>query len=132
MANTKKLKILLVEDDPLLGELFQGRLVKEGYDVTRADVGEDVVKLLKNMQPDLILLDLCLPKESGFGIMQEINSRTDIHKAPIIVISNLDQPSDVQRAKELGAKEYFVKTKIRHTELLDKIRDFILGEEVPE
>ena len=120
-------KILLVEDDPFLSSLLKNRLLKEKFDVSLARDGEEAINFLKSNKPDLVLLDLILPKKSGFEVMEEIRSDSQLQASEIsiIIISNLGQPEDVQRGQELGAVEYFVKAKTSIDDLVEKIKDFI-------
>ena len=120
-------KILLVEDDEFLSSLLKNRLLKEGLEVILAHDGEEAIKLLKNEKPNLILLDIILPKKSGFEVMEEIRSNPSlaVEKIPIIIISNLGQETDVERGKELGAIEYFVKAKTSLDDLVEKIKSFL-------
>jgi DNA-binding response OmpR family regulator len=120
-------KILLVEDDPFLSSLLKNRLLKEKFEVSLAKDGEEAINFLKSNKPDLVLLDLILPKKSGFEVMEEIrsNSQLQTEEIPIIIISNLGQPEDVQRGQELGAVEYFVKAKTSIDDLVEKVRDFV-------
>ena len=116
-------KILLVEDDPFLSSLLKNRLEKEGLDVFLARDGEEALNFLISNIPDLILLDLILPKKSGFEVMDAIRSDPQIQsgETPIIIISNLGQPEDVQRGQELGAVEYFIKAETSIEDLVKKI-----------
>ena len=120
-------KILLVEDDPFLSSLLKNRLQKEGLEVTLAKDGEEALSFLKSSKPDLILLDLILPKKSGFEVMEEMRNDPQIpsQELPIIIISNLGQPEDISRGQELGAIEYFVKAKTSIDELVEKIKSFL-------
>lgn len=124
-------KILLVEDDPFLSSLLKNRLQKEGFEVLHARDGEEALSLLRTTPVKLALLDIILPKRSGFEVMEEI--RTDMQvklnnaDLSIIVISNLGQPEDMQRGKELGAIEYFVKAKTSIDDLVGRIKDFAAG-----
>ena len=120
-------KVLLVEDDPFLSSLLKNRLQKEGIEITLAEDGEEALNFLKSTKPDLILLDLILPKKSGFEVMEEIRSDPQMQsqEMPIIIISNLGQPEDISRGEELGAIEYFVKAKTSIDELVEKIKSFL-------
>lgn len=124
-------KILLVEDDPFLSSLLKNRLVKEGFDVIHARDGEEAINVLRTSPVHLVLLDIILPKRSGFEVMEEI--RTDMQvklqspNLPIIVISNLGQPEDMEKGKELGAIEYFVKAKTSIDDLVGRVKDFVSG-----
>lgn len=122
MENQKT--ILLVEDEPLLGKLLRQRLEKEGFGVLYARDGNEAIEALKNQKPDLILLDVILPKMSGFEIMERIKNDPALNKAPIIVISNLGQEADVSRGEELGAVGYFVKANVSIGELVDEVKKF--------
>ncbi|MEK7657632.1 MAG: response regulator [Patescibacteria group bacterium] len=119
-------KILLVEDDPFLSSLLKNRLQKEDLEVVLAKDGEEALNRLREFSPALILLDLILPKKTGFEVMEEMASDPQINKGmPIIVISNLGQPEDVAKSKQLGAIEYFIKAKISIDELIGKIKTFL-------
>lgn len=121
--------ILLVEDDPFLSALLKTRLQNEGLAVMHATDGQQAVEMLKATKPSLILLDLILPKRSGFEVMELIQSDPELNKSPIIIISNLGQESDVARGKELGAIEYFIKAKTSIDDLVAKVRQFLMGAE---
>lgn len=120
-------KVLLVEDDPFLHSLLKNRLSEENFEVLLAKDGEEALNILKTNKPDLILLDLILPKKSGFEVMEEIKSdpQMQAEDIPIIIITNLGQPEDVARGQELGAHEYFVKAKTSIDDLVSKIKDFL-------
>ncbi|OHB20969.1 MAG: hypothetical protein A2939_02540 [Parcubacteria group bacterium RIFCSPLOWO2_01_FULL_48_18] len=125
----KTQKILLVEDDPFLSALLKSKLIKEGFEILHVKDGEEAINILRDIKPDLILLDIILPKKSGFEVMEAIRTDPQLSDGPIMIISNLGQDSDVQRGKELGAVEYFVKAKISIDELIGKIKEFLSSEE---
>lgn len=118
-------KILLVEDDPFLLSLLKNRLLKEGLDVTSAKDGEEASKLIKANKYDLLLLDIILPKKSGFELMEEIRADPQLEKTRVIIISNLGQPEDVTRGKQSGAIEYFIKAKTSIDELVARIKEIV-------
>ena len=123
--NTLSKKILVVEDDPFLSNLLKIRLEKERLNVILVKDGDEALKKIQETDPDLILLDLILPKKSGFEVLQNISLDPNFKNKPVVIISNLGQTSDVQKAKELGAIEYFVKAKISIDDLILKIKEFI-------
>ena len=123
--NTLGKKILVVEDDPFLFNLLKIRLEKERLNVILVKDGDEALKKIQETDPDLILLDLILPKKSGFEVLQNISLDPNFKNKPVVIISNLGQTSDVQKAKELGAIEYFVKAKISIDDLILKIKEFI-------
>lgn len=126
MAETKR--ILLVEDEPLLGNLLKQRLEKDGIEVTLARDGEEALARLRDSKPDLILLDIILPKISGFELMETLQADPQFERAPVIVISNLGQESDVARGAALGAIEYFVKAKVSIEELVEHVKTFLTSQ----
>lgn len=120
MADIKKL--LIVEDEPLLGNLLKQRFEKENVEVTLARDGEEALNILRTTRPNLILLDIILPKISGFELLETMSADPNIEKAPVIITSNLGQDSDVKRGQSLGAIEYFVKAKISIEELVEHVK----------
>jgi DNA-binding response OmpR family regulator len=124
MADEKK--VLLIEDDPFLSSLLKNRLTREGLVVLHAKDGEEGINLLKaNSNIQLVLLDLILPKKSGFEVLQVIRQDPQLQNAPVIIVSNLGQPEDVQKGQELGAVEYFIKAKTSIEDLVNNIISFI-------
>ncbi len=120
------LKVLLVEDDPFLSNLLKVRLQKENVDVFLARDGEEALKRIEEDRPSLVLLDLILPKKSGFEILEKISTDPQLKDMPVIILSNLGQTSDIQRGKELGAIEYYVKAKISIDDLVGKVKTFLI------
>ena len=106
----KASQILIVEDDAFLVRAYEVMLTSQGYSVRVAGDGEEALKMLQDDPlPIVILLDLMLPKKSGFEVLEAIRKDARIQGVPVIVLSNLGQPDDIERARSLGAKEYFVK-----------------------
>ncbi|MDE2144597.1 MAG: response regulator [Patescibacteria group bacterium] len=120
-------KVLLVEDDPFLSQLLSTRMQRAGLEVSKAVDGEEAVNFLKQNKPDLVLLDLILPKKSGFQVLEEMKGDPLIKEAPVIIISNLSQESDVARGKELGAIEYYVKARTSIDDLVTRITGILVG-----
>ncbi|MBI4993595.1 response regulator [Candidatus Wolfebacteria bacterium] len=120
-------KILLVEDDQFLSSLLKNRLQKENYEVVLATDGEAAINYLRTADFDLILLDIILPKKTGFEVLEEINldPRFQAKKPPIIIISNLGQVEDIKRGQELGVIEYLIKAKISIDDLINKVKEFL-------
>ena len=119
--------LLLVEDDPFLSSLLKNRLQKEGFEVILATDGEQALDLLKISNVNLILLDIILPKKTGFEVLEEIQNNPELRvkELPVIIISNLGQPQDIERGKKLGVIEYFIKAKISIDDLVNRIKDFV-------
>lgn len=115
-------RIMIIEDDKFLSSLMKVRLEKDGFTVIQAFDGEEAIGLLKTERPDLLVLDLIMPKVMGFEVLQTISMMPELQKVPVIILSNLAQDSDIQKAKEFGAKEYFVKVKISIDDIVKKIK----------
>jgi DNA-binding response OmpR family regulator len=118
------MKILIVEDDKFLRLLLERKLKNENFEVVVAEDGEEALEKIVTEKPDLILLDIILPKKSGFAVLEEINKDENLKRIPVFIISNLGQPEDIERGKNLGAKEYFVKAGLSLEELIKKIKIF--------
>lgn len=118
--------ILLVEDEQFLAKLLKSRLEKEGQlKVIVAQDGLEALKFVKETEFDLILLDLILPKLSGFEILETIHSDPRLQNTPVIIISNLGQESDVTRGQSLGAVEYFIKARVSMEQLIEQVKKFL-------
>jgi DNA-binding response OmpR family regulator len=130
MAETKF--VLVVEDDPilknLLGHTFAGK-----YQTLYASGGEEGLQFFEQYKPAIVLLDLMLPgAKDGFAVLEAIRARTDALKTvPIIVVSNLGQEKDIQRAKSLGANDYLVKAEVSIEEIVAKIESTMGGTTAP-
>lgn len=123
MSDTKF--ILVVEDDPvlknLLGHTFAGK-----YQTLYASDGNEALALFETHKPSVVLLDLMLPTMDGFAVLQAIRSRTDeLKSVPIIVVSNLGQQKDIDKAKTLGANDYLIKAEVAIEEIVAKIEGLI-------
>jgi DNA-binding response OmpR family regulator len=118
-------KILVAEDDNFLANAYRVKLTKSSYEVKIVVDGEETLQVLKNYIPDLIILDLIMPKKDGFAVLEEIKKNESLKKIPCIVASNLGQKEDIDRAKGLGADDYIIKTDLTMGGLLDKIKSFI-------
>ncbi|MDO8554948.1 MAG: response regulator [bacterium] len=119
---TKK-KILIIEDEKALLEAIKSKLLMSGYDVISAEDGEDGENLLKSETPDLVLLDILLPKKDGFQILEDLKKDGII--VPIVIISNSGQPVEIERALQLGVKDYLVKANFTPNEVLEKVEKTI-------
>ena len=125
MADITGKNVLVVEDDIFLAQLLSNRIAKVGVKVLRASDGDEGLKILKDGKPDLVLLDLILPKKSGFELLEEMRADPAIQGTPVIIISNLGQESDIAKGKELGAVEYFVKAKTPIDDLVERVKNIL-------
>ncbi|NQU77432.1 response regulator [Candidatus Falkowbacteria bacterium] len=115
-------KILIAEDDKPMAKAMQLKLAKFGFEVEIAANGELALQALDKGTFDLILSDLVMPKMDGFELLAEIKKRNI--KTPVIVTTNLGQPGDEKKAKELGAKDYFIKSNTTILALVDHVKNF--------
>ena len=124
-ASTQK-KILLVDDDPLIVRMYERKLAKEGFAVTLAPNGEEAFKALEKDTPDLILLDVLMPKMNGWEVLKKLKENEKTKNIPVITLTSLgDKPEDIQKFKELGVKEYLVKSNVDLKALVEMIRKHI-------
>jgi DNA-binding response OmpR family regulator len=114
--------ILFIEDESALQKTFGEILKREGYKMISALDGETGLKLCKTQKPDLIILDLILPKLHGFEILKKVKADEEIKDIPIIVLTNLETMADVEKAIELGAMTYLVKANYSLEEVINKVK----------
>jgi PleD family two-component response regulator len=122
-TTSQKKKVLLVEDDAFLSSLLELKLSQEGFEIQKAMDGEEAFTILDTFMPDLILLDLILPKRNGFEYLELLRKDPRFSKIPVIITSNLGQDTDVERGKTFGVIEYIIKNKLSIDELIGKVRD---------
>jgi len=114
-------KILLIEDEEIMIGLLQKKLTNEGYEVSVARDGEEGLKAMREVRPDLVLLDIIMPKMGGFEVMEEMGKDKNLKDIPVIVISNSGQPVELDKAQKLGAKDWLIKTEFDPQEVLNKV-----------
>jgi len=114
-------KILIVEDEEIMLGLLQKKLTTEGYEISVARDGEEGMRAMKEVKPNLILLDIIMPKMGGFEVMEKMNKDKELKKIPVIVISNSGQPVEIDKAQKLGAKDWLIKTEFDPQEVIDKV-----------
>ena len=115
------MKILLVEDDTFFQKFYAAKLREKGYEVDQAEDGEVGLQKAVSFNPDIILLDLIMPKKDGFEVLQGLSVNPQLKNIPVLVFSTLGQEQDVQRAKQLGAKEYVNKSFFDFENLVTRI-----------
>lgn len=124
MPTTKRTKpiILLVEDDTFLAGMYVTKLTMEHYQVELATDGEAGLKKAMTVVPDLILLDVLLPKINGFDVLRQIKAQSELRHIPVILLTNLGQKSDVSQGLDLGAVDYLIKAHFMPSEVVEKIK----------
>jgi DNA-binding response OmpR family regulator len=116
-------RILVAEDDRFLRKAAEMALKRQGYTVLTAADGEDALRTAQSILPDLILLDLIMPKLNGFDVLQALKKEAPTAKIPVIVLSNLGQDRDVQQAMDAGAAAYFIKTDLSLQALVQRVEE---------
>lgn len=117
-----KVHILLVEDDSFLAEMYATKLSIEGFEVSLAQDGEKGIRLAQKEIPDLILLDILLPKKDGFEVLETIKKDDPTKNIPVILLTNLSQKEDIDRGLKLGAIDYLIKAQFMPSEVVEKIK----------
>lgn len=115
-------RILLVEDDDGLANVYEMRLQAEGFDVRRVPNGEDALATAIQYKPDLIMLDVMMPKVSGFDVLDILRNTPETANIKIIMLTALSQDSDKQRADQLGVDDYLVKSQVVIADVVDRIK----------
>ena len=123
----EKVKILLVEDDPFLLSMYATKFELEGFEVISADDGQKGLSLARENKPDIILLDILMPKMNGFEVLRELKANEQTRDIPVIFLTNLNQKEEVERALELGAVDYLIKAHFMPSEVVAKIKEVIEG-----
>ncbi|MBI4022319.1 MAG: response regulator [Candidatus Andersenbacteria bacterium] len=118
-------KLLLVEDDSLLIRLYQNRFTKDGHEVVAARDGEEGLVLIEREQPDLVLLDIMMPKLSGLEMLERIKANPATRSVPVVILSNVSGEAEQERALELGAVAYIVKSANDPGRVAAKVREIL-------
>lgn len=120
--NGQKKKILLVEDDTSLAAVYRARLEIEGFEVREVNNGEDALSTTVAFRPDLILLDVMMPKISGFDVLDILRNTPETTNVRIIMLTALSQPKDKERAEQLGVDDYLVKSQVVIGDVVDRVK----------
>lgn len=120
----KKQKVLMIEDDYFLRKIYRNKLTLAGFEFIEATNGVEGLNKIIFDKPDLVLLDLILPRKNGFDVLIEMRKNKDLKDIPVIILSVLGQESDVKRGLALGAQEYLVKSEVNLSEVVSKVKNF--------
>ncbi len=128
-------KILLVDDDPLLVRMYQKKLENDGYVVSTADDGDVALREVVSIKPDLILLDIMMPRVNGLQVLSRLKDNQSTSAIPVILLTNVGgSEEDINRGLELGAVAYLVKASNRPKSVVEKVKEILSGyvHEVPK
>jgi two-component system, OmpR family, alkaline phosphatase synthesis response regulator PhoP len=122
---TLKKKILIIEDEKILSEMYAEKFKLAGFEVVLAPEAEDGLEIAQREKPDMIILDILLPKGDGISFLQRLREKNEISLTPVVVFSNFDDPATKKAAFRLGAKDYLIKTNFTPREIIEKIKTIL-------
>ncbi len=125
MAKKQTGKILIVEDDSFLLSMYSTKFSQEGFKILAAEDGEKGLKLAQQAKPDIVLLDIILPKMDGFEVLKNLKIQKETADIPIILLTNLSQQDDTKKGMSLGAEDYFIKAHFMPSEVVDKVKNYL-------
>lgn len=125
MTDKLQVHVLLVEDDVFLSGIYQKKFEMEGYKVSTADNGEKALVEAKKKMPDIIMLDILLPKLDGFAVLAKLKADAELKEIPVILLTNLGQKDDVEKGLQMGAADYLIKAHFKPSEVVDKIKSVL-------
>ncbi|NCQ16217.1 response regulator [Candidatus Falkowbacteria bacterium] len=117
-----KIKILLVEDDSFLLGMYATKFEMENFKVITAEDGEKAVRAALKELPDIILLDIILPKQNGFEVLRQLKADQSTANVPVILLTNLSQKDEIEQGLKLGAEDYLIKAHFMPSEVVEKIK----------
>ena len=118
-------KILIIEDEKVLAEMYKDKFIQAGFEVILAYSSEDALKVLRKEKPDLILLDILLPRINGIGFLTRIKNDPGLSLIPVIAFSNYDDAETKGEALRLGVKDYLIKTNYTPQEIIEKVKTYL-------
>jgi len=118
-----KPKILIIEEDRFLRKIYKNKFSRAGFEFREAISGDEGLNKVYSEKPDLVLLDLMLPKRSGFDVLVELKRDKSTRKIPVVILSNLAQEQDIQRVMSLGASDYLIKTEVSLSDVIDRVKE---------
>jgi len=118
-------KILIIEDERILGEMYKDTFSHAGFEIVLADSAEEAIEITPKVKPDMILLDILLPRINGIGFLGWLKEQSELSSIPVIAFSNYDDPLTKKEAFELGVKDYLIKTNYTPQEIIEKVNSYI-------
>lgn len=127
MASEEKNKthVLIVEDDAFLANIYKTKFDMEGFKVSTSENGEAGLNDIKKKRPDVVLLDILLPKMDGFAMLEKLKADSEVKDIPVILLTNLGQKDDVQKGLEMGAVDYLIKAHFKPSEVVERVRSVL-------
>ncbi|MEA2097470.1 MAG: response regulator [Patescibacteria group bacterium] len=125
MNQDKKIKVLIIEDDSYISDMYKIKFESENFETIIANNGVKGLKFLEKNVPDIILLDIVMPKVDGFSVLKEIKKNLKLNEVPVVFLTNLSQKENIERGFELGASSYIIKAHFTPSEVVKKIREVL-------
>ena len=125
IMSNQNIKILLVEDDQTLTEMYALKFKESGFELLLANDGLSGLEIAKKELPQVILLDIMMPKMDGFAVLTELKKDDQTKNTPVLMLSNLGQESDVEKGKKLGANDYIVKASMTPSQVIEKVKAYL-------
>ena len=118
-------KILIIEDDPFLSEMYAAKFIENNFEIELASDGKLGLTKIEEFRPDLVLLDIVLPKMDGFEVLKKIKEKEELREIPIVLLTNLGQKNEVEKGLALGAQEYIIKAHFTPTAVVTKVKEIL-------
>ena len=120
-----KTSVLIIEDDSYISDMYKIKLESENFEVATAKDGIIGIKMLEKQKPDIILLDVVMPKMDGFDVLKIIKKNIELKGIPVVLLTNLGQKENVEKGFDLGADSYIIKAHFTPSEVIEKIREVL-------
>lgn len=118
-------KVLIVEDEEILAKILQEKFKEQGFSSEAAADGDAALPVARQFRPDIIVLDLILPKKDGFAVLEELKADPELKAIPVIILSNLGQEDEIKRGMKLGAVDYLVKAQNPIKAVIEKVANYL-------
>ncbi len=122
---SSKNKILIIEDEKILAEMYYDTFVQAGFKVCSATESKEGLEIAKKEKPDLIILDILLPRENGISFLEWQKKDPEIASIPVVVFTNYDGLDTQKKAKKLGVKDYLIKANFTPQQFVSKIKNYL-------
>ena len=125
MDNNKKTKVLIIDDDPYISEMYLLKFKEAGFDVETGVDGKEAIEKTTSWVPDVLLLDIVMPVYDGFDVLRRLGETGILSKVKVVLLTNLGQREDIERGMKLGAVEYIVKAHFTPSEVVEKVNQLL-------
>ncbi len=125
MKKGKNKKILIVEDDPFISDMYATKFQMKGYMVGLAKNGREAMEEIKKEKPDIILLDVLMPRMDGYEFLEKFKKKKEFGNIPVIILTNLGQKREVEKGLSLGADDYIIKAYFTPKEVVEKVENLL-------